>query len=95
MAESSIFTAAFPYDVFAIGFDVNELNSSSLRYLDTAFTSFSITGSGSSSGYSSSVYGFDALAYTAALPTPASLPLMSLGLFGVALLRRRKSISLV
>lgn len=32
--ERDIFTVSFDYDVFAVGFDVNELNATSLNYID-------------------------------------------------------------
>jgi len=32
--ERDIFTVSFDYDVFAVGFDVNELNATSLNYVD-------------------------------------------------------------
>lgn len=86
--EKNTLTLNFNYDVFAFGFDVNELNATNLNYVDsagneildalkvtdiwyestffgvlsdTAITSFSLVGSGSSSAS----YGFDALSYTA------------------------------
>jgi len=33
--ERDIFTVSFDYDIFAVGFDVNELNATSLAYVDS------------------------------------------------------------
>jgi hypothetical protein len=113
--ERSTFTIDFNHDVFAIGFDINELNGTHLTFTDsagheiidalqitdiwnestffglisdTALTSFSLIGSDSASA--TSVYGFDALSFTAAptsVPTPATAVLLFVGLLGFAVKR--------
>lgn len=116
--ERSTLEITFNYEVFAIGFDINQLNVSNLSYFDsaghesinallateqwdastffgvisdTAITSFSLVGSGTSTN----LYGFDDFSYTAnpvSVNEPATLYSMCFAIIAILLLRSRKRI---
>lgn len=107
--EKDEVTISFNHSIFALGFDINELNSASLDYSDstgryieaaleitdvwnestffglisdTALTSFTLSGYGSSGA----VYGMDALTYSSAIvavPTPVTWHLLLAALFSL------------
>ena len=107
----------FNYNVFAFGFDINQLNINNLSYFDsaghevidgllatpdewdasnffgvvsdTAITSFSLVGSGSSSN----LYGFDDFIYDTnpvSVNEPITIYLFILSLIAIAIVRQRK-----
>jgi len=113
--EGRFLTMTFPHEVFAFGFDLNELNTTNLDYSDSAghalldafqitdiwnastffglisdvaLTSFSLEGFGADN----TVYGIDALSYTAAtsVSEPTSVFLLVLAL-GVIAVKQRKN----